>query len=416
MEAAGVMDELPSLVIRGICDYSDSHKNKIWQPYAALSAAAFAKRLILRLPFRAGERTQPERIVLNLPIAEGAAYGSYVDQHKSGCLAGTRVDLLKTITNWIKNPQGKNIFWLVGKAGTGKSTISRTVAENLNRDRLLAGSFFFNREEGDRRTGTRFFTTIATQLANHNFEIGSKIQKAIQADPDIFMKNLREQFHKLVFQPLSEIQRVAKTASLILVIDALDECEETETIKLIIHLLGQLKGLKTFDMRMFLTSREDLPIISGFKKLPGNTYENTVLHEIPDIEHDITLFLQNEFDNIREERDDAFLPEKWPSEEHLEKLVKRATPLFIYAATLCKFIGDQQWDPEDQIKIILDYQTEWQTSQLQITYLPVLNQLIVGQNDSQKQRLLEEFRQISNVGHVSGTLIITSRKYYSLQA
>ncbi|KAK6512514.1 hypothetical protein TWF481_001398 [Arthrobotrys musiformis] len=394
MEAAGIMDELPSLVIRGICDYSDSHKNKVWQPYAALSAAAFAKELILRLPFRAGERVQPERIVLNLPIAEGAAYWSYTDQHKSGCLAGTRVDLLKAITNWIENPEGKTIFWLLGKAGTGKSTISRTVAENLNISRQLAGSFFFNREEGDRRTGARFFTTIATQLANYDFEIGSKIKKAIQVDPDIFMKNLKEQFDKLIFQPLSEVRDLAKTASLVLVVDALDECEETETIKLIIHLLGQLKGLKTVDMRVFLTSREDLPIISGFKKLPGNIYENTALHEIPDIEHDITLFIQDEFDKIREERDDASLPEKWPSEEHLEKLVQRATPLFIYAATLCKFIGDEQWDPEDQIKVVLDYQTEWQTSQLQITYLPVLNQLVVGQNPSQQQRLLEEFRQI----------------------
>ncbi|KAF3112267.1 hypothetical protein TWF706_010857 [Orbilia oligospora] len=52
MEAAGLMDKLPSLVIRGICDYSDSHKNKIWQPYAALAAAAFARELLTRLPHR----------------------------------------------------------------------------------------------------------------------------------------------------------------------------------------------------------------------------------------------------------------------------------------------------------------------------------------------------------------------------
>ncbi|KAF3911535.1 hypothetical protein ABW20_dc0109146 [Dactylellina cionopaga] len=52
MEAAGLMDVVPSLVVRGICDYSDSHKNKIWQPYAAISAAAFAKELLLKLPYR----------------------------------------------------------------------------------------------------------------------------------------------------------------------------------------------------------------------------------------------------------------------------------------------------------------------------------------------------------------------------
>jgi nucleoside phosphorylase len=47
MEAAGVMDILPCLVIRGICDYSDSHKNKEWQEYAAATSAAYAKELLL---------------------------------------------------------------------------------------------------------------------------------------------------------------------------------------------------------------------------------------------------------------------------------------------------------------------------------------------------------------------------------
>lgn len=47
MEAAGLMNNFPCLVIRGICDYADSHKNKAWQPYAAATAAAYAKELLL---------------------------------------------------------------------------------------------------------------------------------------------------------------------------------------------------------------------------------------------------------------------------------------------------------------------------------------------------------------------------------
>jgi nucleoside phosphorylase len=50
MEAAGLMDTFPCLVIRGVCDYADSHKNKRWQPYAAAVAAAYAKELLLSLP------------------------------------------------------------------------------------------------------------------------------------------------------------------------------------------------------------------------------------------------------------------------------------------------------------------------------------------------------------------------------
>ncbi|UKZ75110.1 hypothetical protein TrVFT333_002782 [Trichoderma virens FT-333] len=47
MEAAGLMDNFPCLVVRGICDYSDSHKNKQWQNYAAAVAAAYTKELLL---------------------------------------------------------------------------------------------------------------------------------------------------------------------------------------------------------------------------------------------------------------------------------------------------------------------------------------------------------------------------------
>ncbi|KAK5044933.1 hypothetical protein LTR84_010305 [Exophiala bonariae] len=53
MEAAGLMDSFPCLVIRGICDYSDTHKNDVWQGYAAATAAAYAKELLAVMPKRA---------------------------------------------------------------------------------------------------------------------------------------------------------------------------------------------------------------------------------------------------------------------------------------------------------------------------------------------------------------------------
>jgi nucleoside phosphorylase len=62
MEAAGLMNHFPCLVIRGICDYSDSHKHKAWQGYAAMMAAAYAKDLLLRIP--------PNRVEAEKRIAE----------------------------------------------------------------------------------------------------------------------------------------------------------------------------------------------------------------------------------------------------------------------------------------------------------------------------------------------------------
>jgi hypothetical protein len=49
MEAAGLMNHFPCLVIRGVCDYADSHKNEEWQGYAAMAAAAYTKDLLCRI-------------------------------------------------------------------------------------------------------------------------------------------------------------------------------------------------------------------------------------------------------------------------------------------------------------------------------------------------------------------------------
>ena len=61
MEAAGLMLDFPCVVIRGVCDYADSHKNKQWQGYAALAAAAYTKELLGYVP--AGHISQESLIV-----------------------------------------------------------------------------------------------------------------------------------------------------------------------------------------------------------------------------------------------------------------------------------------------------------------------------------------------------------------
>ena len=68
MEAAGLTNTFPCLVIRGICDYADTHKNKRWQGYAAATAAAFGKELLGVLPKQEAEKLKP--------IGEFTAYPS----------------------------------------------------------------------------------------------------------------------------------------------------------------------------------------------------------------------------------------------------------------------------------------------------------------------------------------------------
>jgi hypothetical protein len=138
-----------------------------------------------------------------LPSAEGASFDSHQEEHNPKCLENTRVELLCQIAEWAKDPEGKSIFWLNGMAGTGKSTISRTVAQSSKEKGQLGASFLLQRGGGDRRNASRFFTTIAAQLAIQMPDLALSMARAIDKDPTISAKAMGEQFEKLILQPLS---------------------------------------------------------------------------------------------------------------------------------------------------------------------------------------------------------------------
>jgi hypothetical protein len=99
-----------------------------------------------------------------LETAKDATYNSSTEGGLSRCLPDTRTDLLEQIFNWAADPVGKHIFWLCGKAGTGKSTISRTVAQKLDDDGLLGASFFFKRGRADRSHAKLLFPLSKCRL------------------------------------------------------------------------------------------------------------------------------------------------------------------------------------------------------------------------------------------------------------
>jgi hypothetical protein len=343
----------------------------------------------------------------NLPYAEGAAFDSHQDEHDARCLEDTRVDLQRQIAEWAEDPHGKCIFWLNGMAGTGKSTISRTVAQSFEEKDQLGASFFFKRGEGDRGNASRFFTTIAAQLAIKVPGLVPSIAKAIDVDPTISQRALKKQFEKLVLQPLSEMTYTPWQAStLIIVIDALDECEKEKDIREILRLLAQAKDVRPVCLRIFVTSRPELPIRLGFTEISGDTYQDLVLQEIPKatMERDISTYLRHEFAMIRAENSRRKPPyplsADWPGDGNIQTLVEMAIPLFIFAATVCRFIADPKWNPKKRLKSILEYQTASQASKLDRTYLPILDQLLVDQDKAEIDTLVREFRE------VVGTIVI----------
>jgi hypothetical protein len=334
----------------------------------------------------------------NLDGVMEAAYDSFSDRGETQCLQGTRTELLKQIKEWVLSPSQKSIFWLSGMAGTGKSTISRTVAGSLKETKQLGASFFFKRGEEDRGNMKKFFPTIIRQLMLHIFELRFGVQKTLDHDPDIASKSLREQFDKLLLQPLLNLDQIGRQPqTTVIVIDALDECEHDQDIRTIIRLLPLLQKVKAIRLRILLTSRPETPINLGFSEIANHEYQDFALHEIPDkiTEHDIRLFLRDRFTRIKHDRR---ISQDWPGNDVIEDLVTMSAPLFISAATVCRHIGNSNWEPKSRLSELLKNQEKY-VSKLDKTYLPILKRLLHDQesDESDRQQLLQDFQQILGI-------------------
>ncbi|KAF3207215.1 hypothetical protein TWF106_000469 [Orbilia oligospora] len=335
--------------------------------------------------------------LVNLPVAEGASFNWYGDDHEPKCLPNTREELLKKIDDWVNGSSGKHIFWLSGAAGTGKSTIARTVAETYTKANILGASFFFRRGAGDRSNASRFFTTLATNLMQHIPDIRLAISKAIEKEPDIIRKILKEQFDKLIFEPLSSTKHSER---IILVIDALDECDDDRDVLTIVKLLGLLKSLNGVDIRIFITSRREVFINAGFQKISGD-FQDLILHDIEEqkILHDIMIFLNHELGRIK--TDHVYcdtLPPDWPNQITIETLAKMACPLFIVASTICRFIEDSESLPGDLLMEILEGRQKLieanPEKSLSLVYLQIIKQRVKNKTLTQISRMRREFQDI----------------------
>jgi hypothetical protein len=327
-----------------------------------------------------------------------AGFESFSDRDEVQCLQGTRTELLQKIMGWAISPSQKSVFWLNGMAGTGKSTISRTVARLLKDTNHLGASFFFKRGEGDRGNAKKFFPTLTRQLMLWSSELRFGVQKTLDDDPDIASKSLREQFEKLLLQPLLSLEQLGRQPQIaVMVIDALDECEHDQDIQNIIRLLPLLQMAKSVRLRIFLTSRPELPISLGFSEIGDHEYHDLALHEIPEevTERDIYLFLLDRFAKIKHDRN---ITQNWPGDDVIQELVRISVPLFISAATVCRYIENSKWEPKLRLAELLKDQARY-VSKMNKTYLPILTRLLDDQesDEFEQQQLLQEFQAIVGV-------------------
>ncbi|TQV91543.1 Pfs, NACHT and Ankyrin domain-containing protein [Cordyceps javanica] len=280
MEGAGVMDGFSGLVIRGICDYSDSHKNKQWQEVAAAVAAAYAKELLLTLP--SDPCTTMPRVV-----TPSDTIGEYIHSlHLRISLSppqrpDRQTDLLYSLSfeqiyarrsnikpkysttcqwllthsaylNWLdSNQTGKHggFLWIQGGPGTGKSTImSFAYGEARKNKEVIPVSFFFNaRGEILERSTPGMYRSLLFQIL-----LALPNLCAVFDEPE--QKDSLDEIHKAILSRKSPVwmplvlQNLLRSAlaklgqtRLIIFVDALDECAPDEMEELVDYFedLGQ---------------------------------------------------------------------------------------------------------------------------------------------------------------------------------
>jgi hypothetical protein len=256
----------------------------------------------------------------------------------------------------------QRIFWLDGMAGTGKSTIARTVARRCSDDGLLGATFFFSRGGGELETARTFVTTLAVQLARRHQLLRAAICGAVRAQPNIAAQLLSDQWRNLVLKPCGLLANAAAQrtrahptpAPLVLVVDALDECKAPAEVEFVLELLSETLGIMATPLRILVTSRPEITVRAGLDSMNARQRRHVILHHVQPsvINCDIKIFFEHKLASAIRYR--PLLP-GLTDEEVLQRLVIRADGLFIWAATASRYIKEGGPHARSRLDTIVGY-------------------------------------------------------------
>jgi NACHT domain len=283
---------------------------------------------------------------------QNAAYHSIErqDEEASICQENTRETVLRKIVEWAENGNGCPVCWLVGPAGSGKSTVAHTIAQRYDKEEdgqnRLAFSFFFSRRHHDRGDATKFFPTFAFQLARALPRVQQPMLAALANDPAIPHQRFELQFKKFIGDHV--LPTISSVSPMIIVIDGLDECGSRDHVKQLIQLL--VGALPELPFRILFTSRPEAYLEAIFA---GPSIVNKITRiSLRDFDalHDVYNYLCSGLEDVRRARN---LPSPWPSPANLHILARKSESIFIYASTLVKFVGDEYGQPQQRLQIAL---------------------------------------------------------------
>ncbi|CZR46055.1 uncharacterized protein FPRO_11502 [Fusarium proliferatum ET1] len=253
MEAAGLNDICPSLSVRGICDYSDSHKSKEWQEYAAATAAAYAREFVEKLP-------PTEVITASTPESVGQQDQWLQDEKYNECLRDlretdprddksrieqTKDGLFEDAYRWILendkfqewyNASRSQLFWIKGDPGKGKTMLLCGLINELKEKHISLLSYFFcQATEARLSNATAVLRGLIYLLVLQRPPLVTYIEeKYAHAGKQLFEDGNAWQALSKIFTAMLEDPLLD---GVLLIVDALDECitDQEKLLELIIR-------------------------------------------------------------------------------------------------------------------------------------------------------------------------------------
>ncbi|EWZ30352.1 hypothetical protein FOZG_15843 [Fusarium oxysporum Fo47] len=332
-EAAGLVNHFPCLVIRGICDYADTHKNDDWQGYAAMAAAAYAKDLLSQIhPNRAEvEKKISEVLSATSRKADTIIRHHQIQKHKDVLdwltLAdyslfqsdnigrrqpGTGQWLLNSpqFCNWRDNPN--QTLFCPGIPGAGKTILTSIIIDSLetlflDNNSVGLAYVYCNFRRQDEQTARELLASVLKQLLQSLPTLPESIQS----------------LHRMGSRPSldaisSTLLCVAKLFSRVfVVIDALDECRASDGSRA--RFLNEIFDLQSkCQINIFATSRPILDVISIFA--------NRVSLEIRATDDDVRMFVRGHMPQLPE-----FFSQQGLEEDVTSQIVRSVQGMFLLA-------------------------------------------------------------------------------------
>lgn len=272
------------------------------------------------------------------------------------------MQILERIDTWMRDTATSERVLLVrGMAGRGKSTIASTVAY---RWRYRAACAIFHFRRGQSALDNRLVLSLARQLGSNGVvpEVKESILKSIRVNEDIAQCRLQEQFKTLLVSSLKRIQTTS--TPILLVVDALDECEATQFAVRFVKLIDQSASSLPANVKFLITCRPEAQLLQAFKPRQWPTED---LDSAAGVDEDVAQFLHHGFSKIDKMEYD--LENDWPSRDEMQTLVRMSQGLFQWAHTALEYI--KEGSPAHRLQEILTSPSIWDG--LDEIYLQILS-------------------------------------------